>query len=138
MNFSIRNKTLIPLGQETTDWLFDNEGETVQLEQILEDRTQKQNRYLWKVFQLVADDYNETHGTQITKEQAKARLLYKVGHADYYINTEDGQQYGIIKDTRDLSKKDFADLTDRILKHLAEHGIYVLSPEEYFIENAYK
>jgi hypothetical protein len=99
-------------------------------------RTYKQNAYLHVVFNLVKDWYNlgneNPKEINYSQQQAKARILFENGHADYFIASEDGVRYGIIKATRDLSKKDFSELTENIIKHYAVKGLNILTPQEYF------
>lgn len=114
----------------TTDKLED--GKTYVLEPVKETRSIQQNNYLWKCFELIRDHYNKDREIKLTKEQVKARLLFKLGHAEYFIASEDGLKYGIVKETKNLNKKDFSVLTENILKYIATKGLYIETPEEYF------
>lgn len=99
-------------------------------------RTARQNKYLWVMFELIAEFYNNGNenetGEFYSKEKAKARILYEVGHCDYYIAKEDGTKFGIIKETKNLSKQEFSELTENIIKTMALKGLIIFDPETYF------
>lgn len=112
------------------------EGETYNIDLIKDVRSLAQNRYLWKIFQLIADWYNNGNenagGEYFSSEKAKAKILYEIGHADFYLTTENGMMYGVIKETRKLTKKEFSDLTEKIIQTMALKGLQILTPEEFF------
>jgi len=114
--------------------LIDNTDYVIEI--IKDKRTRKQNDYLWVIFELIADFYNNGNeneaGEFYTKDKAKARILYEVGHCDYYIAKEDGLKFGIIKSTKTLTKIEFSELTENIIKVMALKGLTILDPETYF------
>lgn len=114
--------------------LIDNTDYVIEI--LKDKRTAKQNKYLWVIFELIAEFYNNGNenetGEFYNKEKAKARILYEVGHCDYYISKEDGTKFGIIKETKNLSKAEFSELTENIIKVMALKGLIIFDPETYF------
>lgn len=114
--------------------LIDNTDYVIEF--LKDKRTAKQNKYLWVMFELIAEFYNNGNenetGEFYSKEKAKARILYEVGHCDYYISKEDGTKFGIIKETKNLSKAEFSELTENIIKVMALKGLIIFDPETYF------
>lgn len=106
------------------------------IEFLKDKRTAKQNKYLWVIFELIAEFYNNGNenetGEFYSKKKAKARILYEVGHCDYYISKEDGTKFGIIKETKNLSKTEFSELTENIIKVMALKGLIIFDPKTYF------
>lgn len=112
------------------------EGKVYTIDIIKDVRSLQQNKYLWVVFQLIADWYNSGNenkeGEFYSSEKAKARILYEIGFCDYYIAKEDGTKFGIIKGTRKLNKQEFSDLTELIINTMGLKGLEILDPETFF------
>jgi hypothetical protein len=92
----------------------------------VEVRTNQQNKYLWKVFDIISKE------TGYTLEQTKYLILSAVGHIEQFANKKTGEINTILKPTKTLSTKDFGELTERILQFCAEHNLQILTPQEYF------
>jgi hypothetical protein len=114
--------------------LEDNKDYVIEI--IKDKRTSKQNKYLWVIFELIAEFYNNGNENETaefySKEKAKARILYEIGHCDYYISKEDGTKFGIIKSTSKLSKAEFSELTENIINVMSVKGLIIFDPETYF------
>lgn len=112
------------------------DGNDYNVEIIKDKRTVRQNNYLHVIFQKIADWYNNGNenetGEYYSKDSAKARILYEVGHCDYYIAKEDGSKFGVIKETKNLTKNEFSELTETIINIMAAKGLIILDPEQFF------
>jgi len=104
------------------------QDDIINIEIVKPKRTQQQNKYLWKVFEILSDI------TGYTKDEIKNKILVDVGHCKDYIDEETGRIFTIIKPTRFLKKNEFFELTENILKWSAERGFNILTPEEYLMK----
>lgn len=94
---------------------------------IVEDcRSLQQNRYLWKVFELAGNHFG------YTKNEMKEIILNELKFVKEIVNKKTGEILIRSKETKNLTKSEFAELTEKILQFLAEYGFIVLTPEEYF------
>lgn len=104
------------------------QNDIINIEVVKPKRTQQQNKYLWKVFEILSDI------TGYTKDEIKNKILVDVGHYRDYVDEETGRIFTIIKPTRFLKKNEFSELTESILKWSAERGFNILTPEEYLMK----
>lgn len=102
------------------------DGQELLLTEIKETRTLQQNRYLWKVFQIIGDELG------YDKDDMKELLLRELKHTRVTINKKTGEEITSVAYTHNLNKVEFSDLTERIIRWSAEHGINILSPQEFF------
>jgi hypothetical protein len=99
-------------------------GKSVKLKVFSDTRSLQQNRYLWSIFKIIGDElgYN--------KEDVKDLILMELKFF-HEIKKINGEIMLIVNSTSSLTKKDFSDLTNRIIQFAAELNIFIPSPEEY-------
>jgi hypothetical protein len=97
-------------------------GGSVEIKEVKETRTSKQNRYLHKQWQIIADDIGDF------MDDVKFDSKIAVG---FYTETSSGNIKP--KESSRLSTKDFAELTEKIIFWaMSFHGIKLMTPEEYW------
>jgi hypothetical protein len=97
-------------------------GGSVEITEVKETRTSKQNRYLHKQWQILADEIGDF------MEDVKFDSKIELG---FYTETSSGNKKP--KETSKLSTKDFAEFTDKFLIWaFSFHGVRLMKPEEYF------
>lgn len=89
-------------------------------------RSIRQNRYFYKVVSIIAEHLG------YTVEEMKCLLKIEFGMYDEGINKKTGETFYIYHSTADLTKKQFSDLTEKILIFGNKLGINILTPEEYW------
>ena len=89
-------------------------------------RTLQQNKYIHVVFGILGDElgYSMAEIKQLCKQE--------FGLYDEAVNKKTGETFYVYRSTADLSKKDFAEFTEKILILAGKMGIHILNPEEYF------
>lgn len=112
--------------QEQSSELSKLEGTVFHIEIIKPKRSLQQNKWLWKVFQIIGNEWG------YNKDEMKELILRELKHTYTIINKKTGEEILKVKDTHDLSKLDFSDLAERVLQFASEHGLYILTPQEYF------
>jgi hypothetical protein len=97
-------------------------GGTVEIKEVKDSRTSRQNRYLHKQWQILADDIGDF------MEDVKFESKIAIG---FYTETPAG--YKKPKESSKLSKEEFAELTDKFIKWaFMFHGIRLMTPEEFW------
>jgi hypothetical protein len=97
-------------------------GGSVEIKEVKETRTSKQNRYLHKQWQILADDIGDF------MEDVKFDSKIELG---FYTETSSGNKKP--KETSKLSTKDFAEFTDKFLMWaFSFHGVRLMTPEEFW------
>lgn len=108
---------------ETSD--FKNGAEYL-FETVKETRTVQQNRYLHKAISIIAEHI----GYEL--EDMKILLLMHLKHTKTTLNKLTGEEVVTPASTHNLSKSDFSNLTERIIRFGAEYGINIQTPEEFY------
>lgn len=108
---------------EGFEFLQDNHGKEIYLSEVINVRSNLQNAYLHQAFKILSNESGYT--------PAEEKTLFK-----HYIGLvkrfeKDGECYFIYGETSKLSKKEFSEMTDRLLQFAAERGIRLLSPVEF-------
>jgi hypothetical protein len=97
-------------------------GGSVEIKEVKETRTSKQNRYLHKQWQILADEIGDF------MEDVKFDSKIELG---FYTETSSGNKKP--KETSKLSTKDFAEFTDKFLMWaFTFHGVRLMKPEEFW------
>lgn len=125
LKFKHKDKVLIPLNDFTLNEIAKLQGD-IHLDFVKDKRSIQQNKYLWKCFQIIGDSLG------YTKDEMKALLLIELKFYNEILNKKTGEIVKMIKPTHSLSRKDFSELTESILRFANEYGIVILSPEDYF------
>lgn len=102
---------------------FLEKGKVITLKGKSTKRSIRQNAYLYVVFSLFGIE------TGYTKEEAKTLLKRESGMMIY---EKSGTQF--LKSTASLTKDECQVFIDWILKFSAEQGIYILSSEQYLLD----
>ncbi len=89
-------------------------------------RTLSQNRYLHKIIGIMADAIGYSHA------EMKQLLKDKFGLYDEAVNKRTGEVFRVYHSTANLSRKDFADFTEKIIILGNSYGINLMTPSEYF------
>ena len=89
-------------------------------------RTIQQNKYLWKVFNLISEQ------TGYKVFEVKTLILIEVGHFEIVTSRKTKNKYTVPKETKNLNKKEFSELTENILQWSNERGFDIMTPEDYF------
>ena len=89
-------------------------------------RTLSQNRYLHKIIGIMADEIGYPHS------DLKQLLKDKFGIYHESVNKKTGEVFRVYHSTANLSRKDFADFTEKIIILGNSYGINLMTPEEYF------
>lgn len=90
-------------------------------------RSLNQNAYLHLIIGKIADELGYTHAEmkQLLKDEFG---LYEIG-----TNKKTGEEFRVYKSTAKLTKKDFAEFTEKIILFAnGSLGMNILSPEEHF------
>jgi hypothetical protein len=93
--------------------------------QEIDNRTNMQNRYLHKVIGIIADHIGYSHLVM------KCLLKKEFGYYAEEVNKKTGEVIPVYYSTADLSKKEFALFTEKILHLANSNGIRIETPEEY-------
>ena len=94
----------------------------IEIKEYIENRSNKQNRYLHKCFAIIADEIGDN------LEDVKHDVKIALGH---YETTRRGNKRP--KQTSTLNKKDFSELTEKFIYWaFSFHGIRLFTPEEYY------
>jgi len=125
MKFLKQENHLIPYNEDTKRQ-FDKLSGIIELELIKDTRSLQQNKYLWKVFQIIGDELG------YTKDEIKALLLTELKYYDEITNKKTGEVVKVLRPTHNLNKKDFSELTENIIRFAGEIKIHIMSIEEYF------
>lgn len=126
MRFKATNNSLFPVNLTAERFIHEHTGGEVNLELVIPSRNGKQNRYLHKVFSIVGNELG------YTIEEIKDIILLDIGFKETYVNKFTGEVREIRKRTRDLNKSEFSTLTQQVIQWAAEHGISIMTPQEYF------
>jgi len=106
---------------ERISWLIEK-CKKVDLKEVRKSRSNNQNSYLHKLFQIVADELGDT------LEGVKLDIKIELG---YYTTSTKGNK--IPAQTSKMNTKEFAEFTDKFRNWSSSfHGIYLPGPEEYF------
>ena len=123
LKFKNTNNVLTPVSSDAKKYI--NGKEVVYFKEAGDIRTLKQNAYLWVCFKTIGEHLG------YDKDEAKYFVLTYIN----FTKITQGKIGGEIifpKPTHNLSKKDFSELTERIIRFAGEHGIEILTPEEYY------
>ena len=97
-------------------------GGSVEITEVKETRNSKQNRYLHKQWQILADNIGDT------MESVKFDTKIELGHYD---TSSMGNK--IPRKTSNLSVKDFAEFTNKFMMWaFTFHGVRLMTPEEFY------
>lgn len=97
----------------------------VWIEILKDNRTLRQNNYMWLCFEKIAEFTGDSKGS------VHDDMLRMFGIKAYEVNTKTGEIKERIKRTSELNKKEFADFMDAIIKFFAEEYGLVLPADEY-------
>lgn len=106
-------------------WLSTMEGKEISVDVKIKSkkRTNPQNAYYWKILQIAGREIGytpeELHQTFKSK--------FNLEHKNYK-----GKELDIVKSTAKLNTAEFTEYLDNVIRELAELGISVLSPEEFY------
>ena len=89
-------------------------------------RSLQQNKYLHKIFSLMADH------TGYSLSEIKTLMKHEFGFYEEVTNKKTGEVLINYLSTADLSKKEFADFTEKVVMFANKHGLNILSPEEFY------
>ena len=89
-------------------------------------RSLAQNKYLHKIFSIIADH------TGYSMNEIKTLMKHEFGLYEEVKNKKTGEVLLNYISTADLSKSEFADFTEKILLFCNSHGLKVQTPEQYF------
>lgn len=89
-------------------------------------RTVQQNKFLHKVFSIIAEH------TGYSLNEIKTLMKHEFGFCEEVKNKKTGEILINYLSTADLSKKEFADFTEKVINFAGSHGLNILSPEQYF------
>jgi len=97
-----------------------------QCKKNIDKRTIQQNRYFHKAVTLLADEAG------YSLEEMKVLIKHEFGLYDEFSNKKTGETFYVYKSTANLTKSEFADLTEKLLIFCNRAGILIQTPEEYF------
>jgi len=109
--------------------VFDkNEGKEVAvlIQEPKDIRTLQQNKYFHKCCTLLGEEFG------YTTEEMKVLLKEEFGMYDEVVNKKTGEVLKNWKSTAQLTKKEFSELTENLIRFAGEHGVRILTPEEFF------
>lgn len=94
---------------------------------VKDNRTIKQNAYLWKVFEIIGNELG------YDKDEIKVLILLhkEVNHTKTIINKKTGEEVIVPGNTHNLNKVEFSDLTEKIIRFAATLEINIQTPEEF-------
>jgi len=119
--YNLENEGGISQCMERISWLIEKKKK-VDLKEVRKNRSNDQNRYLHKLFQIVADELGDT------LEGVKLDIKIELG---YYKTSSKGNK--IVEQTSKMNTKVFSEFTDKFRNWSSSfHGIYLPSPEEYY------
>jgi len=109
--------------------------ETCRKEIKQDKRTDRQNAYFHVIIKIISDSlpvggYTPAQVKILVKDQFN---MYKE-----FTNKKTGEVMKDYKSTTELSKKEFAKLTEDLKLFCESHGIIIFSPEEFYERNCYK
>lgn len=107
----------------TSDKLIN--GRELLLEIISDKRTIQQNKYLWKVFDIIGNEWG------YSKDDIKELILREINFTRIIINKKTGEEIIKVKETHNLNKVEFSELVENILRFTSEYGLVILTPEEF-------
>jgi len=89
-------------------------------------RTVQQNKYLHKVFSIIAEH------TGYGLNEVKVLMKHEFGLYEEIKNKKTGEILINYLSTADLSKKEFAEFTEKVINFAGSHGLNIQTPEQYF------
>jgi len=97
-------------------------GGSVEIKEVKETRTSRQNRYLHKQWQILADDIGDF------MEDVKFDSKIALG---FYTETSSGNKKP--KESSKLNTKEFAEFTEKFIAWAwSFHGVRLMTPDEYW------
>lgn len=89
-------------------------------------RTLRQNRYFYAVLNIIGNHLG------YSTNEIKCLLKVEFGMYDEVVNKKTGEILLDYHSTANMTKKEFSDLTEKIVIFANKIGIKVLTPEEYY------
>lgn len=104
------------------------QGDILTLEPVKETRTNQQNKYLWKIFEIIGNKFG------YSKEDIKILLLLEpeINHVKETVSNKTGEVIKTPASTHNLSKAEFSELTEKIIRWAANWGVDIQSPQEFY------
>lgn len=115
-------------GRAVRKLFVENDGKevAVTIQEPKDIRTLQQNKYFHKCCSILGNEIG------YTVEEMKVILKKEFGMYDEVHDKKTGEVLINWKSTADLTKKDFAELTENLLRFAAEQGVVIQTPEEFF------
>ena len=127
LEFKVIGNAMFPLNNSTSEKLAEKSGEVVLISNLECQRTLRQNKYLYVIFNLLSE------ATGYTVNEIKNLVLIKTNHYEVLKLRSTSERYIIPVSTRALSRKQFSELTKDVIKYAGETlGIEVMTSEDYF------
>jgi hypothetical protein len=89
-------------------------------------RSIQQNKYLHKCFSIIAEH------TGYSLNEIKVLMKHEFGYYEEVHNKKTGETLINYLSTADMSKKEFAEFTEKVTMFANSHGLKILSLEEYY------
>lgn len=97
-------------------------------------RSIQQNRYLWAIYDEIIKRGGEALAGTTKEELHEFFLMYHFGHEEVRIFGR--RKLRPLRRSSRLNKQEFADFVEAILRFMAERGVYIESPDEYYAREA--
>ena len=95
-------------------------------------RSDSQNRFLWSIYTEILEKGGEDMGGWTKQDLHDFFLINHFGSETK--NMFGRKRLVALRTSSNLSKMEFVDYVDSILRFMAQRGVYIRSPEEYFTE----